>query len=150
MKCWQNRRVNVTSIDALEKEAFASKLHKSRKYVLPPFPEPSTSCDLPLLFSHLFASSNSIHLFDIAPSFESRVASSHFSVWKWTSCQFSEIIPAKFITFFATIFRIKNEIEKLRREKLEFSSRENFTHREVKALHHPPSLLDNFSSWTKF
>jgi hypothetical protein len=74
--------MNVASIDALKKETFASKRYKSQKYALPPFPEPSTSCDLLLLFCHLFASSNSIHLFDIAPFSDCREALSHSLVWE--------------------------------------------------------------------
>jgi hypothetical protein len=75
-----------------ERKAFASRSYKSWKYVLPPFPEPSTSCDLPLLSCHLFSSSNSIHLFDIAPFFESREALSRSLACKTTFRQFSSQI----------------------------------------------------------
>lgn len=50
--------------------------------VLPPFPEPSASCDLLLLSCHLFFSSNNNRLFDIAPFSENREASSHFLACK--------------------------------------------------------------------
>lgn len=126
MKCWQNSRVNVTSIDALneERKAFSSRSYKSWKYVLPPFPEPSASCDLLLLSCHLFASSNNIRLFGIAPFSESRATLSHFlaceerksrqfflrlsdKIHQNSSRQFSGLKPKLKISS-----RVKNEEEK--------------------------------------